>query len=132
MNKKLYMIPFLAILAIGLAFAAVAYYKSTATTLVVNEARSSADMPLTINGYSGETTCRNVTIQNAANVPLDSILSYVEDSNPSTVSYTSNIDGGLTVTTPALTTETYPVCFTISETSEAGTVDLTINYQKTA
>jgi hypothetical protein len=120
-------------LIVGLVSAVVvAYYHQTETTIVVDEARSSADLPLTITGFSGETICRDVTIKNLANVPLKSVLSYTEDSNPNSVTYTSNLNGGLIVTTNANETNTYQACFTIGETTEAGSVVVTIKYQKTA
>ncbi len=110
----------------------VSYYHETTTKIVVTEGRSSEDLPLTITGFSGETTCRDITITNSANVPLMSLLSYTEDANPSSVAYTSNLDGGLEVTTNAGETNTYQACFTLDEVTDAGDVDVTIHYQKTS
>lgn len=132
MNKKIIGASILGVLLLGLVIATSIYFHQTSTTIVVDEGRSSADLPLTINGLSGETTCRDITITNNANVPLKSILSYQIDSNENEVEFTSNLDGGLQVTTNPLETNTYSACFTINPTTDAGIVQLTINYQKTA
>lgn len=120
-----------AVLMIGMVLASVvAYYHSVSTSMVVTEARSSADLPVTLEAKSGETVTRDITIKNDANVPLCSVLSYVEDSNENGVVYTSNLDGGMKVTTNAGETNTYTASFSADETTVEGTVDVTINYEK--
>lgn len=130
-SKKLGLTLAVMLFAVAMVCAAtVAYFHSVSTTVVVTEARSSADLPVTIEAYSGETTTRDITIKNEANVPLCSILSYVEDSNVDGVTYTSNLDGGLKVTTNAGETNTYTAAFTADETTLPGTVEVTVNYEK--
>jgi len=129
-TKKVMLTSLVALFAIAMVMATAAYFHSVSTTVVVTEARSSADLPVTINAYSGETTSRDITIKNDANVPLCSILSYTEDSNVDGVVYTSNLDGGLKVTTNAGETNTYTASFTADETTLPGTVEVTVNYEK--
>lgn len=130
MNKK-YLIPLFAILLIGVVVATgFAYFHQTDMTLTVTEARSSADVPFELSCYSGETVTEDLVIHNAANVPLKALLTYEETLNEAGVTYTNNLPQTVNLAPEADTTVT--VTMTCDETTEAGVVEGTINYQKTA
>lgn len=132
-KKKFIMVPLVAIMLVAIVSAAAfTYYHSTQATLVVDEARSSADLPITLTGYSGETVCNNVSITNAGQNQLNSLLNYTINSNPNGVTFTSNLDGGIIVATDGKSTQEYPACFTFNTDTINGTVDLTIYYSKEA
>lgn len=128
-NKK-YAIPLMALLLVGLVSAVALYFHSTTATLVVDEARSSADVDFSLNAYSGETKTQTITIHNNANVPLCAEISYEETANEDAVSYTTNLPQTITLAPEADTTAT--ASFAVNEVSSAGTVTGTIYYTKVA
>lgn len=129
MNKKL-ILPVGAILAISFVLASVAYFHQTQVSLNVDEARSSADIPFSLSGYSGETQTQTLTIHNSANVPLKAILTWQEEANPNSVTYIDNLPA--TIDLAPNTDTTFIVSFTFDEVTESGQVNGTINYEKTA
>ena len=116
------------VLAIALVSAAV-YFNSINVTINATEARSSSDStPVTLSCYSGETKTTTVHISNAANVKLCSNLGFNVTDNPSGVTY--SIAGLGTVETGAGTSDApYNVSVTCDETTPAGTLTGTINYE---
>jgi len=79
MNRKLLMFG-IPILAIALVAAAIfiAYVKVDTT---VNEALSTSTIAVDLSGFPGETITQDITIDNAASVPLNTLLTWEERKN---------------------------------------------------
>jgi hypothetical protein len=106
----------------------VAYFHTVQVDLTVGEARSSADLPVTLTIGSGETMTTDKVIHNSANVQLCAELSWNETANANGVTYTNNLP--IKVILPAGVDTTTTVSFTANEVTEAGTVTGNINYLK--
>jgi len=131
--KKLY----LGILIIGLVltsligvWAVSLYFHSVPVDLTVSEARSSADLSFSLICNSGETITKDLTISNAANVPLNAKLLWVEDSNIDGVIYTTNLP--MEVALAPLTDTIATISVTCDPITPVGQVNGTINYEKIA
>ena len=98
-KNKLFIIPMIMLAVVGLVSAAV-FIANINATATVSEAFSTLTTDVSYSGMPGETVCVDVPITNAANVPLDVELTYVENpnlaiGNPNGVIYTTNMDSGL-------------------------------------
>lgn len=130
-KRKSFLVPVVIVFAMALISAATyAYFHQTQIDLTVNEARSSADVDVTLSCYSGETVMHNITIHNSAAINLCANLEYVETSNPNGVTYINDLPMDVNLM-PGQDTTVF-VQFTCDEVSEAGTVTGTIGYSKIA
>jgi hypothetical protein len=130
-KKKIFVMPIACLMLFGIISAVVvSYFHTTQVDLVVNEARSSADLPVTLTFYSGETIESNRTIHNSANVQLCAIMTYEEINNTNGVTYTNNLP--IMITLAPLSDTTVATTFTAGEITEAGTVTGNILYSKIA
>lgn len=87
MNKKV-MIPVAVILTLGIIAAAIVWSYSIPVTTTVSEAFSSTTINLDFSGVVGNTVFQNISIHNAASVPITVNLAWSVISNPSNVNYT--------------------------------------------
>jgi hypothetical protein len=122
------MIPMVALFAIALVSATVAYFYSTQVDLTVSEARSSEDVAVSLSMLSGETETTDLTISNAANVDLCAELSWEQVENNKSVNYTTNLPQTLLLGAEADTT--FTATFTADEVTDAGQVIGKVNYDK--
>jgi len=129
-KRKILMIPLVTVLVMAMVFAAplIAYFHQTQVDLTVNEARSSADLPVSLTFNSGETVTSDKTIHNNANVQLCAVLSWEEVNNTNNVTYTDNLPISVTLAPGADTIVT--TSFTADEVTEAGSVSGLVNYNK--
>lgn len=129
-KNKAFVIPLVALFALAFISAATyAYFHSVQVDLTVTEARSSADLPVTLSIKSGESTEMYPTIYNSANVQLCAILTW-EQVGETNVTYENNLPQTLTLPANANTQTT--VTFTADEVTEAGLVTGNILYTKIA
>ena len=124
-SKKV-IIPALAILLIGCVVALGVYFYNTDVTLTVTEARESADLPVTLTCFSGETETWTTTIKNKADVDLKAQLVFEEVSNPNGVIYTTTAP--VIVDLKKLSDTTQDVSITCDEITPAGVVTGILHY----
>lgn len=129
-RRKTFLAITIALLAVAFISATVAYFYTVQVDLTVNEARSSADLPVSLTFNSGETVNTDKTIHNSANVQLCALLSWEETSNVDGVAYSTNLPMQVNLAPSADTT--VAVSFTANEITPAGSVTGNINYAKVA
>lgn len=86
---------------------------------------------LDISLFPGETKIIGIEIQNLASVPLNAMVSTVENSNPNGVSYSVSYDlnpKGI----PAVSTSTITATIKVVEDSPTGNVNLGFNLERTS
>jgi len=132
-KKKIFMLPAIALLLVGFAFAATLVFHQSDVTISVGEARYSADGTFAFNCLSGETYIQNANIYNYANVDLYAEVTYEEVSNTPTNPADPEVE--YTVTLPVqptlLVSKTWtvvPMELYCSEVSSAGSVEGLLTY----
>lgn len=130
-NYKLLALVIGSILLIGLTIAGVVWYQTIAVDVTVNEALSAVPIGISVIGsYPGETIRENITVENKANVPLYTRLTWTEQSNVNSVTYTN---GGALSGTQSLSPgfNILSVEWTINVDSPTGTFNGTIALERT-
>ena len=130
-NKKLLI--FGSIFAIALVSAVAVYFASVNTTITVNEAFTTSEIPLTLDGAypDGVERCVDVSIRNDASVPLNAEIIWFEDTNGNVVLYETDAD---IARTDSIGTgeQLIPVCFTVETGSPVGEITGHITIERVA
>lgn len=129
LKQKKVVIPLMALMLIGFVVAGAVYYHSISVTATVGEALSSADVAIDFSGYPGETIVKTFNVNNAANVPLDTRVSWTETENLNGVTYSNDMTK---VVTLAPGVNTIGVQFVYNEDSTIGNVLGTITLERIA
>lgn len=129
MNKKILTPIVAAVLILGFAFAANILYHSVPVDATISEALTSTTVSLSVSGYPGETISRDIIVDNAASVPLNTLVTWEEGTNANIVSYTTSMPITQTLS-PG--TNTITVTYTIATDSPTGTFNGNIKLERTA
>lgn len=128
MNKKLIGIGAGIVLMTAIVLAAV-FYHSVPVSITVSEALSSTTISIGTSGFPGESIEQNISVNNAANVALNTSLTWLQDANANGVTYTTNLPLIQTLS-PGL--NIISVDYAINSDSPAGNFNGTITLQRVA
>lgn len=132
MNKKKLLMFGLPILAMALVAAAV-WIASISTTVTVNEALSTSTISLSPSGVypDGIEHCDNITVTNAASVPLNAKFTWTQTSNINASLYLTNMDTSLLV--ELLSGDNIvPACFTVETGQPTTIIEGTVTIERVA
>jgi hypothetical protein len=124
MNKKLLIGGGIALASMLVIVSAVVLYHMMSVDITVNEALSTTTMSISLSGFAGETVTKTITINNQANVPLDTTLSWAEDTNANGVVYTPDMPKVVTLSSGDNDVD---VSFMIDPSSPVGAFNGTIS-----
>ena len=128
MNKKLLFGVILGTMLLGLVIASAIYYHTIPVTSTIGEALSSTTVALNFSGFPGETIIQNIDVNNVANVPLNTELTWTEGNNLNLVNYTNDLPKTINLVPGA---NVVPVSFTYATDSTIGDFDGNITLTRT-
>lgn len=129
-KRKAVAVPMIALFALALISATIAYYHTTEYNFTVSEGRSSTDTIVAQALFTGETFTTGANIHNAANATLCTMLSWREMSNSNNTIYTTNLP--IKVTNAPLSDSTTYILITVNEVSPSGLVIGNLDYTPVA
>jgi cytochrome c oxidase assembly protein Cox11 len=129
MNKTIMTITvcMIAVMLIGLGFAAVNFFNSS-VDVTVSEALSSTSTPVSVVAYPGETVQANFTIDNVASVSLPVSVDWAESTNANLVNYTTEPLSKTVVVAPG--SNIISVNYIVETGSPVGTFDGTVTFTR--
>lgn len=124
-NKKLIVASVSFLLLASIVTAAV-LYNVVAVDVTVSEALSTTDLVVSITSKPGETQETTIVVANTASVPLNTMISFFESTNPNNVTYTTDLRSKVVTLNPG--NNDVVLSFTIAPDSEIGvlTGDVTL------